>query len=51
MMVFADTSGIFTLLVKNNFMHVRAKPNFAYFAQHRDQLLTSSLLLEKLIDR
>ena len=33
MMIFADTSGLFALLVKNDYMHVRAKLNFAYFAQ------------------
>jgi predicted nucleic acid-binding protein len=45
MIIFADTSGIFALLVENDFMHVRAKLNFAYFAQHRVQLLTSSFVL------
>ena len=45
MMIFVDTSGLFALLVKNDFMHVRAKLNFAYFAQHRLQLLTSSFVL------
>ena len=45
MMIFADTSGLFALMVKNDFMHVRAKQNFAYFAQHRVQLLTSSFVL------
>lgn len=45
MMIFADTSGLFALLVKSDFMHVRAKLNFAYFAQHRVQLLSSSFVL------
>jgi hypothetical protein len=27
--IIADTSGLFALLVKNDFMHVRAKLNFA----------------------
>ncbi len=45
MMIFADTSGLFALLVKNDLMHVRAKLNFAYFAEHRVQLLTSSFVL------
>ena len=44
-MIFADTSGLFALLVKNDFMHVRAKLNFAYFAQNRVQLMTSSFVL------
>jgi len=29
MMIFADTSGLFALLVKNDLMHVRAELNFA----------------------
>ena len=45
MMIFADTSGLFALLVKNDLMHMRAKLYFAYFAQHRVQLLTSSFVL------
>jgi len=45
MMIFADTSGLFALLVKNDLMHVRAKLNFVYFARHRVQLLTSSFVL------
>ena len=45
MMIFTDTSGLFALLVKNDYMHVRAKLNFAYFAQHRVQLVTSSFVL------
>ena len=45
MRVFADTSGLFALLVKNDLMHVRAQLNFAYFAQYRAELLTSSFVL------
>lgn len=45
MNVFADTAGLFALLVANDYMHVRAKVNFAYFAENRVQLLTSSLVL------
>lgn len=45
MKIFADTSGLFALLVKNDDMHVRAKLNFSYFAQHRVQLMTSSFVL------
>ena len=45
MKIFADTSGLFALLVKNDYMHVRAKLNFAYFAEHRAHLLTSSFVL------
>ena len=45
MRVFADTSGLFALLVRNDLMHVRAQLNFAYFAQYRAELLTSSFVL------
>ena len=45
MRIFADTSGLFALLVKNDHMHIRAKQNFEYFAQHRAHLLTSSFVL------
>jgi predicted nucleic acid-binding protein len=43
--IFADTSGFFALLVKNDDMHDRAKRHFEYFARHRAQLLTSSFVL------
>ncbi|MEF3168553.1 MAG: PIN domain-containing protein [Deltaproteobacteria bacterium] len=49
MKVFADTSGLFALLVSNDYMHVRAKLNFAYFAKHRAHLLTSSFVLVETI--
>ncbi|MEE8481514.1 MAG: PIN domain-containing protein [Desulfobacterales bacterium] len=45
MRIFADTAGLFALLAKNDYMHIRAKQNFAYFAQHRAQLVTSSFVL------
>jgi predicted nucleic acid-binding protein len=45
MNIFADTSGLFALLVRNDHMHVRAKLNFAYFAEHRAHMLTSSFVL------
>ena len=45
MNVFADTAGLFALLVRNDYMHIRAKENFAYFAENRVQLLTSSFVL------
>ena len=45
MRIFADTSGIFALLVQNDSMHMRAKQIFTYFAQQRAQLLTSSFVL------
>ena len=45
MKVFADTSGLFALLVKNDHMYVRAKENFNYFAENNAQLVTSSFVL------
>ncbi|MBW2067096.1 MAG: PIN domain-containing protein [Deltaproteobacteria bacterium] len=45
MRVFADTSGLFALLVRNDLMHVRAKLNFQYFAEHDAHLLTSSFVV------
>jgi uncharacterized protein len=43
--VFADTSALFALLVSNDFMHIRAKLNFEYFARNNIQLITSSYVL------
>lgn len=45
MKVFADTSALFALLVRDDSMHTRAKLNFEYFAQNNIQLLTSSYVL------
>ena len=45
MNVFADTSGLFALLVRNDYMHVRAMENFACFARENTQLVTSSFVL------
>lgn len=45
MNVFADTSGLFALLVKNDNMAVRARENFRYFAENNVQLVTSSFVL------
>lgn len=33
MIVFADTSGLFALLVEDDLMHVRARANFEYFVE------------------
>lgn len=49
MNVFVDTAGLFALLVRSDYMHVRAKENFAYFAENRVQLLTSSFVLVETI--
>jgi predicted nucleic acid-binding protein len=45
MIVFADTSGLFALLVRDDIMHVSAKNRFAHFALIGAQLLTSSYVL------
>jgi predicted nucleic acid-binding protein len=45
MIVFADTSALFSLLVRDDFMHVRAKLNFVHFADHNFQLVTSSFVM------
>jgi len=45
MKVFADTSGIFALLVKNDSMHTKAKEIFAYCSQNKAELFTSSFVL------
>ena len=49
MNVFADTSGLFALLVNNDYMHIRARENFAYFAGHSVKLVTSSFALVETI--
>lgn len=45
MIVFADTSALFALLVRDDLMHVRARLNFDYFAENDTRLLTSSYVL------
>ncbi len=45
MNIFADTSGLFALLVKNDYMYVRARENFNCFAEKNAQLVTSSFVL------
>jgi predicted nucleic acid-binding protein len=45
MMVFADTSALFALLVQNDYMHVRARLNFEHFMENNTGLLTSSYVL------
>jgi predicted nucleic acid-binding protein len=49
MNIFADTSGLFALLVKNDYMHIRARENFNYFAGQSVQLVTSSFILVETI--
>jgi predicted nucleic acid-binding protein len=43
--VFADTSGLFAFLVRDDFMHGRARSIFQSFAKSDTRLLTSSYLL------
>ena len=45
MIVFADTSALFALLVRDDYMHVRAKANFEHFVQNDTLILTSSYVL------
>ena len=45
MNIFADTSGLFALLVKNDEMFERAVKNFNWFAENNVQLVTSSFVL------
>ena len=45
MIVFADTSGLFALLARDDHMHVRARLNFLYFSSHDVRLLSSSYVL------
>ena len=45
MLVFADTSALFALLARNDYMHVRAKAAFEYFRNHDTILVTSSYVL------
>jgi predicted nucleic acid-binding protein len=45
MIVFADTSALFALMVRDDAMHVRAQENFSYFARNDVRLLTSSYVL------
>ncbi len=45
MNVFVDTSGLFALLIRTDAMHQRARESFAYFAQKKAGLYTSSFVL------
>jgi uncharacterized protein len=45
MIVFADTSALYALLVRDDAMHARAKQCFARFSEHAVQLLSSSFVL------
>ena len=45
MRIFADTSGIYALLVSNNRMHKKAVKQFDHFSEAGAQLITSSFVL------
>ena len=45
MIVFADTSALFALLVSDDAMHIRARLNFDHFLQDNTHLLTSSYVI------
>lgn len=49
MIVFADTSALFALLVRDDRMHLKASKNFAWFAAQGVQLITSSYVLVETI--
>jgi predicted nucleic acid-binding protein len=49
MIVFADTSALYALMVRDDMMHVRAKKCFAHFAQRSVQLISSSFVLVETI--
>ncbi len=49
MIVFADTSALFALLVRDDDMYARAEANFAYFGDRQARLLTSSFVLVETI--
>ena len=45
MIVYADTSALFALMVRNDYMHVRARANFEYFMRTDALLITSSYVI------
>ncbi len=45
MIVFADTSALFALLVRDDYMYARARANFEHFVENNTVLLTSSYVL------
>lgn len=45
MIVFGDTSGFVALLARDDYMHVRAKLNFAHFGAHDFRILATSYAL------
>ena len=49
MIIFADTSALYALLVRDDYMHVRAKKCFSYFSENTVQLMSSSFVLVETI--
>ncbi len=49
MIVFADTSALYALMVRDDMMHVRAKTCFSHFAEQAAQLISSSFVLVETI--
>ncbi len=49
MIIFADTSALYALLVRDDYMHVRAKKCFSYISENTVQLLSSSFILVETI--
>ena len=49
MIVFADTSALYALLVRDDLMHIHDRKCFSYFTEHMVQLLSSSFVLVETI--
>ena len=49
MIVFADASALYALMVRDDMMHVRAKKCFSHFAERSVQLISSSFVLVETI--
>jgi predicted nucleic acid-binding protein len=45
MIIFADTSAFYALLVRDDIMHVRAKKCFDYFSENAVQLFSTSFVI------
>ncbi len=44
MKIFADTSGLYALLVKNDVMHPKAQYSFTYFSKQEHLLVATSFV-------
>ena len=45
MKIFADTSGLYALLIKNDLMHPKAQYSFTYFSKQEVPLITTSFVV------